>query len=296
MASSELSGTDLLAWRRKQLSRGGYGADLDWLLDLAGGLRWTELQRLHLDPGARVVTLSCALEELESLWRRHLDCHEPLQHLVGCCPWRDFELTVSSAALIPRQETELLVDLALDCVSVKPNSLGSGRWADLGTGSGALAVALARALPHWSGHGVDCSEAALALARTNLERLAGSADWQLHAGDWWTPLEPWWGGLQLVVSNPPYIPASTVDLLDPVVRDYEPRLALDGGPDGLHSIASIVMSAGRALAPGGWLLMEHHHDQSEPVAALCRKAGLEDVRAERDLEGVARFCIARRSS
>jgi len=299
MKGQELRGTDLLAWRRAQLALGGRDVDLDWLLDLEGGLRWAELQKLYLDPSARRVQLACDLTLLESHWQHHLQQHVPLQYLVGRCPWRDLELVVSSAALIPRQETELLVDLALDCLAQetgRPIDSSSLRWADLGTGSGALAVALARAFPQGQGHAVDCSEAALSLARSNLDRLARSADWQLHAGDWWMPLQPWWGRFGLVVTNPPYIPAALVDQLDPVVRIHEPRLALDGGDDGLASCRAIIAGAPAALAPGGWLLIEHHHDQSDAVLALCTAAGLEQVRSERDLQGVRRFAIARRAS
>ena len=109
MTSLEFSGEELLLWRRKLLLRGGRTIDLDWLLDISGGLRWSTLQAIHLDK-SRSVKLEKSLEYLEDLWRIHLDRQVPLQHLVGCCPWRDFELEVSSAALIPRQETELLID------------------------------------------------------------------------------------------------------------------------------------------------------------------------------------------
>ena len=136
-----LAGTDVLQWRRQQLARGGTAADLDWLLDLAGGLRWASLQRLLLDP-TRTVALEQSLEVLSELWERHLHGNVPLQHLVGLCPWRDVLLESSPAALIPRQETELLVDLAMSQFTTSPPA----RWADLGTGSGAIAVALARAL------------------------------------------------------------------------------------------------------------------------------------------------------
>jgi release factor glutamine methyltransferase len=296
MTHEVLSGNELLAWRRAQLASGGRAVDLDWLLDLVGGLRWADLQALQLDPAARRVQLSCDLAALELLWQRHRKQHEPLQHLVGRCPWRDVELAVSPAALIPRQETELLVDLALARWADQPcgHTVAAQRWADLGTGSGALAVAIARALPHAHGHAVDCSDEALVLARSNLERLAGTAIWQLHHGNWWQPLKPWWGNFRLVVSNPPYIPSAVVDQLDPVVREHEPRLALDGGEDGLDAVRRILAGAAEALAPGGWLLIEHHHDQSEAVLDLCVASGLSRCQTVRDLQGVSRFVCAQR--
>lgn len=298
MVSPPLKGTDLLAWRRRLLADGGQAVDLDWLLDLAAGLRWQDLQRLQLDPDGAELTLDCSLEALEQQWLLHRQHQIPLQHLVGRCPWRDLELWVSPDALIPRQETELLVDLAVARGLESPAHKGDRVriWADLGTGSGALAVALARQLSGWQGHAVDCSAAALALARRNLEAWADGMAWQLHQGSWWQPLQPWWGQLDLVVSNPPYIPAGVVDQLDPVVRDHEPRLALDGGLDGLDCCRLLLEGAAEALAPGGWLLLEHHHDQSQAVLALMTNAGLRDVQAAQDLEGIRRFALARRAA
>ena len=297
MPSQPLNGSNLLAWRRARLAEGGRSVDLDWLLDLGGGLRWADLQKLQLDPEAAQVTLTCSLDELEQWWRQHLLDHKPLQHLVGRCPWRDVELQISSDALIPRQETEQLVDLAVKvAASLAPVSGEQRRiWADLGTGSGAMAVGLARLLWGWQGHAVDCSEKALALARRNLEQWASSAHCCLHHGDWWQPLNPLWGELSVVVANPPYIPAEVVNRLDPVVRDHEPRLALDGGRDGLRCCREIIAGAPVALAPGGWLLLEHHHDQSDAVLGLMAAAGLEEIQAIKDLQGIRRFAIARRA-
>ena len=288
--AQQLEGASLLSWRRRQLQRGGRRVDFDWLLDLAGGLSWSSLQRLLVEP-QRTVQLKLSLKDLEQIWGHHLDQAIPLQHLVGRCPWRDLELAVSAAALIPRQETEVLVDLALEAIA----GMSLERWADLGTGSGAIAVALSRAMPATPGHAVDLSPDALALARTNLEALAPNGKWHLHQGRWWGPLEPWWGHIDLVVCNPPYIPSDLIHNLDPVVRDHEPHLALAGGIDGLQAIREVVAEACRALAPGGWILIEHHHDQSAPVLNLLKQAGLSSIRAARDLEGVNRFALARRS-
>jgi release factor glutamine methyltransferase len=282
---AELRAADLLAWRRSLIKEaGGAAADLDWLLDLAGGLPWPELQALHLHPQRRV-SLSVSLKRLEELWRRHRRTAEPLQYLVGRCPWRDLELRVGPEVLIPRQETEQLVELAL-AMAPKKRDL---RWADLGTGSGAMAVALAMALPGSPGLAVDASPAALQLAATNCRAAAVTERVLLLQSDWWEALSPWWGELDLVVANPPYIPTATLHALDPVVRDHEPWLALDGGSDGLNSLRVISAGAARALAPGGRLLVEHHHDQSEAVLALFRASGLEQVEAHHDLEGVKRF-------
>ncbi len=284
-----MAGTDLLQWRRQQLAHGGSAVDLDWLLDLAGGVRWASLQRLLLDP-TRTISLEQSLEVLSQLWEQHLQGNVPLQHLVGLCPWRDVLLESSPAALIPRQETEVLVDLALSQFKTTPPA----RWADLGTGSGPLAVSLARAWPTSPGHGVDLSSDALRLAERNLQRCAPHHYCSLHLGSWWTPLKVWWGRLDLVVSNPPYIPSSVVDGLEAVVRDHEPHMALHGGEDGLDAIRAVVDGASTGLSPGGWLLLEHHHDQSILVIQLMRDAGLVQVSAAADLEGTLRFALARK--
>ena len=295
MPTTRCSAQDLLAWRQSLLAQGGRAVDFDWLLMMRGDLGWAALQKLRILPES-TVHLSASLRDLELLWHRHVTEHVPLQHLVGRCPWRDVELQVSPAALIPRQETELLIDLALQCLKPSESALPpqAGVWADLGTGSGALAVALARSLPGWQGHAVDLSAEALELARVNLQSLVPSPCWTLHQGSWWEPLGPWWGNVHLVVSNPPYIPRVQVQGLEPVVRDHEPHLALSGGDDGLDCCRALIAGAPRALAPGGWLLLEHHHDQSEAVLVLLRDAGLEAVQARPDLQGVMRFALARR--
>ncbi|MEB3234478.1 MAG: HemK/PrmC family methyltransferase, partial [Cyanobacteriota bacterium] len=264
-----LPAQELLAWRRRlQLQCPGTASELDWLLDLGGGLGWQALQQLLLDP-QRPVALQRSLAELEALWHQHRQEQTPLQYLLGICPWRDLQLQVAPGVLIPRAETELLVELAVQLPEHPPTL-----WADLGSGSGALAVALARAWPHSRGLAVELSDAARHQAEANLQAAGVAAQVQLQAGSWWQPLEPWWGQLQLVVANPPYIPTPVWQSLEPGVREHEPRLALDGGADGLTAIRSIAAGAAAALAPGGWFLLEHHFDQSDAVAALLAAAGL----------------------
>lgn len=288
-----LTGQELLDWRRQQLALGGSAGDFDWLLDLGGGIPWSRLQACRLHPERRI-SLDRGRGAIASLWRRHLEHHVPLQYLLGHCPWRDLDLMVAPGVLIPRQETELLVDLAL---ARHPAGCRSAPllWADLGTGSGCLAIALARALPCARGIAVDSSSEALAIAERNVQRAQVDDRVFLLAGSWWQPLQPWWGRLDLVVANPPYIPTALVEQLEPVVRDQEPRSALDGGVDGLAAIRSIVTGAPQGLAPGGCLLLEHHHDQSEAVLRLLGEAGLTGVRHHTDIEGVRRFASARRA-
>ena len=288
-----LSGSELQLWRREQLlGQQDQAAALDWLLELEAGLLWRELQASYLHPEAPV-QLRCSLQRLEQIWQQHCQQQVPLQHLVGRCPWRDLELEVSPAVLIPRQETELLVELAMGCFDA---SAGPQHWADLGTGSGCVALALARHWPSSCGWAVDCSGEALAVAQRNAAALGLHQRAAVHwcEGLWWQPLQRVAGQLDLVVSNPPYIPSSVVDGLEPVVRDHEPRLALDGGSDGLDALRLIIEAAPQMLAPGGWLVLEHHHDQAAAVAELLAAAGLQERGQQRDLEGQLRFAVARR--
>ena len=293
-----VAATELLQWRRTQLQAGGQASQLDWLLDLEGGIRWQTLQQLRLHPD-QSVPLAAPLTRLAELWQEHLSSSAPLQYLVGRCPWRDLELEVQPGALIPRQETELLIDLAAPLFTpITPKLTPGGSppvlWADLGTGSGCLALALARAWPDSRGLAVDQSAQALAVARRNLNTHQLLDAVELRQGSWWNPLADCAGALDLVVSNPPYIPTAVWAELEAGVRDHEPALALDGGADGLDAIRVIAAGASAHLRPGGWLLLEHHHDQSESVLALLIAAGLEQVEAHRDLEGVWRFASARR--
>lgn len=288
------TGAELLRWRRGLLAQGGNAADLDWLLEMQAGLIWQELQRLQLSP-ERTVTLTASLQELEAIWEQHRTTQQPLQYLVGRCPWRDLELQVAAGVLIPRQETELLVDLALSLFTASDGSKAWPLlWADLGTGSGCLAVALARAWPESRGFAIDISHDALIQAGANLGNHGLQEQVLPLQGSWWEPLRPHWGQLNLVLSNPPYIPTAVWKELEPVVREHEPKLALDGGNDGLEAIRAIAINAAEALAPEGWLVLEHHHDHSPAVLQLLRDSGLGRVHAYQDLEGNARFAAARR--
>jgi release factor glutamine methyltransferase len=295
-----LPANEFMAWRQQLMGQGGERGSLDWLLDVAAGLPRSRLQALKLHPRSTVnLTRSC--KELETLWKEHLSKSVPLQYLVGRCYWRNFELEVGPAVLIPRPETEAMIDVGLALMRMVAEEKALAQvwsedllWADLGTGSGCLAMGLAQALPKCRGLAVDVSAGALAQARLNLQRAGFANRVDLIEGDWFGALQPWWGSLQLVLANPPYIPSNEVDHLDVIVRDHEPRLALDGGDDGLACIRSLVQDAPRALAPGGWLLLEHHHDQSAQVLNLLAAHGLVDGQSHLDLEGHRRFASARR--
>tara|TARA_B100000965_G_scaffold34674_1_gene25567 strand:- start:1205 stop:2083 length:879 start_codon:yes stop_codon:yes gene_type:complete len=289
MIDNSINGKSFLQWRKKMILKGGRKVDFDWLLDIAAGVSWSKLQYIILNPDY-YLSLKIQTKELEFIWESHLKDQTPLQYLISKCPWRDFELEVSVGALIPRQETEFLIDLALNKVA----NLKCGRWADLGTGSGPLAIALGKSLPDWEGHAVDISKEALQLANRNLKSLVPNTNVKFSLGDWWEPLERWWGTFDLVLSNPPYIPSHLIGELDPVVKNHEPRIALDGGLDGMIASKQIIIGALNGLAKGGWLILEHHYDQSERIIKLMKEIGMEEVSFEKDLNGIKRYAICRK--
>ena len=289
MINNFIAGETFLEWRKKMILKGGKKVDFDWLLDIGAGVSWSKLQNIILNP-EQCFSLEIPTEEIEVIWESHLQDQTPLQHLIAKCPWRDFELEVSAEALIPRQETEFLIDFALK----KVINFNFGRWADLGTGSGPLAIALAQSLPNWKGHAVDISKDALGLARRNLKSLAPNANVKFSLGDWWQPLQKWWGSFDLVLSNPPYIPSDLIGELEPVVKNHEPRIALDGGEDGMIASKKIIIGASHGLAKGGWLILEHHYDQSDKITKFMKDIGMEEVSFEKDLNGIKRFAICRK--
>ena len=210
---------------------------------------------------------------------------EPLAYLLGEREFHGLMLQVGPAVLVPRPDTETLVDWALELLADAPGTAPA--MADLGTGSGAIALALKHARPDARVCAVEISPAALAVARANGQRLGLDVQWL--AGSWWQPLQG--RRFDLVSSNPPYIAAGDPHL--PALR-HEPLQALSPGGDGLSDLRHIVQAAPLHLQPGGWLLLEHGHDQAEAVRALLLQAGLTQVTTRRDLAGRPRCSGGRR--
>lgn len=211
---------------------------------------------------------------------------EPVAYLTGRREFWSLELAVTPAVLIPRPETELLVEQAL--ARIPPDA--AWRIADLGTGSGAIALALARERPRARLIATDASAAALAVARANAGRL-GVRGIEFRAGEWFAPL----AGLEfeLVVSNPPYVAEDDPHLAHGDLR-FEPRAALVAGPDGLAAIRGIAAAAPTHLAAGGWLLLEHGAGQGPAVRAILRDHGFTAIATGVDLAGHERVTAGRR--
>lgn len=202
---------------------------------------------------------------------------EPLAYVVGEREFCGLKLAVSPAVLVPRPETEGLVRWALELAPTLP----AGPLADMGTGSGAIAVALQRALPGAEVWATDASAAALEVARANAARHGAAL--RFERGSWWQALPR--QRFALVVSNPPYIAEGDPHL---AALGHEPQQALTSGADGLDAIRELIAGARDHLLPGGWLLLEHGHDQAEAIAALLGSHGFAAVETRADLAGLPR--------
>lgn len=211
---------------------------------------------------------------------------EPVAYLTGTQGFWTLDLAVTPDTLVPRPETELLVEQALARIPA------DARWtlADLGTGSGAIALALAKERPHSRMVATDLSEEALAVARGNAVRN-GVANAEFSAGSWLEPLQG--KTFDLIAANPPYVADGDPHLAQGDLR-FEPALALSCGSDGLNAIRTITAAAPGVLRPGGWLLFEHGFDQGAAVRALLDETGFVEVETVRDLEGRDRVTLGRR--
>lgn len=289
-----VSGLDLWQWRRQAQERAIAAqvppSEVDWLLQSAGLDRLSlRLESFKVQPQ---LSLSLSLAQLALLWDKRLADRIPVQYLSGTTPWRHFSLQVSPAVLIPRPETEILIDLAVRAARCSPG-LMQGHWADLGTGSGAIALGLADAFPEATIHAVEASADALAIARQNARALGRGDRIQFSQGSWFDPLASL--SLSGLVSNPPYIPSGLIPQLQPEVRLHEPHLALDGGEDGLDCIRLLVAGAPAFLRSGGIWLIEMMAGQAATVAALLQAEGsYQAIEIHADLAGIDRFVLARR--
>lgn len=249
------------------------------------GCRPLQLYTRLGDPAAAV--LRRAVEQ----GRERLLKHEPLQYVTGETDFFNCTLKVDSRALIPRPETEELVQLVLDCAALW--EIPSPAIADVGTGSGCIPIALCKARPQGCFTGIDLCGDALALARENAE-LNGLKDvirWirnDLLAG--FPPCS-----LDAVTANLPYIPSGEWSELPPHIRLHEPQAALDGGPDGLDVIRRLVPQAEAVLKNPGWIFLEIGHSQGHDAAGMLEQHGFEDVAVKRDLAGLERMVTGRKA-
>lgn len=240
------------------------------------------LTRVGLITQAQRILSAPEAQALEALVERRLG-GEPIAYIVGRREFFGLDFRVTDAVLIPRPDTELLVELALERLPAQ------GRMLDMGTGSGAIAVAVAHTRPDARVSALDLSEAALEVARANAASHGAAV--RFLRSDWFGGVEN--EQFDLIVSNPPYIAAADAHLAQGDLR-FEPASALTDHADGLSALRTIGAGAARHLAPQGWLLMEHGYDQAAQVRALLEGHGYTEAQSWQDLGGIWRVTGARR--
>jgi release factor glutamine methyltransferase len=258
------------------------------LLAHAAGLSAEQLIARGAEPAPAAVA-----ERLRALTARRV-LREPMAYILGEREFWGLPFKVSPAVLVPRPDSETLIEAAL---ALMPDRQRPWRILDLGLGSGCLLLTLLREYPAASGVGLELSEEALAVAQANAEALAVDARARLILGDW---QQPDWqqrlgGPFDLLVSNPPYIEAGAIERLMPEVARFEPRLALDGGPDGLAAYRNIATAAPALMAPGGRVLVESGEGQVTEISRIFASAGLALEAPWRDLAGIDRVVSAMHS-
>ena len=293
-----VSGNELSKWRDAAITSAALSAnvskaEVDWLLQEIAGLDSLAL-RIGSFKEKSQIQLELPLQELSKLWQERLSENLPVQYIARSTPWRHFNIKVSPSVLIPRPETESLIDLVIAAQSNNP-TIQEGNWADLGTGSGIIALGLCSAFSKAIIYAVDRSSQALCIARQNAHDYNLDNRIKFYQGSWWEPLDFLKGEFSGMVSNPPYIPTATLPNLQPEVFKHEPHLALDGGDDGLECIRHLVETSPDYLRPGGIWLIEMMAGQADKVKQMLYDNGsYSKIEIHRDLAGIERFALAYR--
>lgn len=256
----------------------------EWLLSRALGCPRLEL---HLRRDAVLSAELCRRLEAEI---KRLAAHEPLQYVLGEAEFMGRIFAADPRALIPRPETEQLAELVLACAGLWAGATPT--LAEVGTGTGCLVISLALAKPEARYHALDLDPAALALARENASRHGVANRIRFAVGNLLAGLAP--ASLDAVVANPPYVRTADWAQLPAQIREHEPRLALEGGADGLAVIRPLIAQAALVLKPGGRIFLEIGDEQGAAVAGLLKSQGFMDVAIRQDLAGKPRFATARR--
>ena len=292
--SASISGQELSQWRQQAIADLQQAQlspkEVDIFLQAVTDIDTLSL-RLQSFREREKIPLSYSWSEITKRWQKRLQARVPLQYLLESVVWRNFTLKVSPEVLIPRPETELLIDIVGE--TVRGDDVGI--WVDLGTGSGAIAIGLASILTKAEIYASDYSQTALAIAKENIINTGFADRIILKQGSWWTPLEKWKGQISGMVSNPPYIPSAEILDLQIEVREHEPRLALDGGEDGLTALRYLAATAPDYLRSGGLWLVEMRAGQGEKVAQMLENQGnYRQIQIINDLAGFDRFVLAER--
>ncbi len=254
-----------------------------------------KLPRMGLYLNFERVLTPAELDEVRELVRRRGQ-REPLQHIVGSTSFCGLELAVNKSVLVPRPETEQLAELGWEFLNARASAVAGAREPvaalDFGTGSGCLAITLAVKVPAAQIVAVDISENALAVARENAARHQVGDRIRFVSGDGFAAV-PAGMSFDLIVANPPYIPAAEIETLEPEVRDYDPRPALNGGAQGLDFYERLAREAGAALRPGGRIMVEFGDGQAEAVRGMFERQNWVVEQVKPDYSGRLRFLAAR---
>jgi release factor glutamine methyltransferase len=308
--------SDVVRWKdlyQDAASRLGDGSEARWVIEEAAGETWPGLFGDDSRPSEK------ARSQLNTMIDRRL-AGEPLQYVLGHWPFRNLDLMVDRRVLIPRPETEQVVEVALEELDRLTGSPGRRTRAgdparpahparpadpahpappvvvDLGTGSGAIALSIVAERPRVRVWATDASDDALAVAGANLAGLAGFAATRVRLchGSWWSALpDELRGAVDLIVSNPPYVASGEMAALNPEIRCWEPPTALEAGPSGLEAVEEILSSAPGWLRPGGAAVIEIAPHQAARAGVAARRAGFSHVEVRPDLAGRDRSVLAR---
>jgi len=285
----DVSSEKLLLWIQNINTTEEDRDSLYLLIDLLGGISRSEINSLKIKP-QKIINMKVSLDALNNSWNEFIQNKKPIQYLSGSCYWRDLTLEVNKNVLIPRVETEQITDIALNLISDSKKEL---LIADLGTGSGAIAISLALKNFLWTVLATDIEQNAIKLAGNNFKKYSNTNNLKLFCGRWWQPLKKYARKIDIAISNPPYIPLKVYKNLPISVKNHEPQIALNGGDDGLLHIKEIIKEAPKYLKKDGWLLLENHFDQAQKVKTLMLHYGFESIEIVKDLYGIGRFTIGR---
>jgi len=258
--------------------------ELEWLIHSVLGI---EKLQLRLKPPLNVGDVS----KIKELWQTRISQRVPVQYLAGKVQWRGLELEVDSAVLIPRPETELIIEVVNSLMSAS-SPLRSGIWLDMGTGSGAIAIGLSQILPSAQIYAVDISASALSVAQRNAQKHQSQISF--YQSNWFSAISHLRGQVSGIVSNPPYIPTAEIDRLAAEVKCHEPLLALDGGRSGLEAVQTLIKEIPNFLIPNGLFVVEVMAGQAQKVIEMMQQAGdFQELQIHRDYGGHERFVSAR---
>ena len=285
----EISTKDLFLWIKDIKKTRQDIDDLYLLLDLIAGISKSDLLLLKINSKEKVNS-NIDFHSLKKKWVDHTDLSKPIQYICKSSYWRNFKFELSTDVLIPRVETEQIVEIATKIIAPAEKEI---IFADLGTGSGSIAISLAVENRNWKGLATDIDINAINIAIQNHKKISSESNINFYCGNWWQPLSNYAGMINLAISNPPYIPKNVYERLPSSVIDFEPKKALYGGEDGLSHIKQIISDAPKFLVKGGWLILENHFDQSKKIKNLLREYGFNSLKTINDTFGIGRFTIGR---